>query len=302
MNQSNVAKLYNHVHDEAVDVAIVLITLNEEHNLQGLFDNVAGWAREVFVVDSFSKDRTVTLALENGAHVVQHEFKGFGDQWNFAIDNLPISAAWTLKLDPDERLSDQLKMSIGKVLGTTSHNGFTMDRHLWFMGKRMPVRQKITRMWRTGYCRFSDVDVNEHPVIEGSIQHLSGRLEHLDSPNLEHWYEKQNRYTSAEAKMMYCGEGLSAVPRLLGNKLERRMWLKKNFYRLPLRYRLLFVYNYLVLGAWRAGYIGYIWARLRSDVMRSVEYKKMEMEKCGPYPAQRYYGAGSPDPALESRE
>ena len=37
-----------------------------------------GWAREVFVVDSYSADDTVSLALRHGARVVQRRFRGFG--------------------------------------------------------------------------------------------------------------------------------------------------------------------------------------------------------------------------------
>src|SRR5207302_2011536 len=35
----------------------------------------------------------------------------------------------------------------------------------------------------------------------------------------------------------------------------------------------LFLYHYLVLGAWRAGWVGYAWSRLRTDVYRLWEYK-----------------------------
>ena len=48
------------------------------------------------------------IALRHGVYVVQRKFDGFGDQWNFALQ-LPIAAPWTMKLDPDERLTDELK-------------------------------------------------------------------------------------------------------------------------------------------------------------------------------------------------
>lgn len=96
----------------AAPVAVVMISLNEGHNLRAVCENLKGWAQEVFLVDSFSQDETVDIALEYGIHVVQRRFRGFGDQWNFALQELPISAPWTMKLDPDERLSDALKSNL----------------------------------------------------------------------------------------------------------------------------------------------------------------------------------------------
>ena len=90
-------------------IAVVLITLNEEHNLEGALDNLKGWAQEVFIVDSFSQDKTVDIALDHGVHIIQRKFRGFGDQWNYALNELPITAKWTMKLDPDERLSNEIK-------------------------------------------------------------------------------------------------------------------------------------------------------------------------------------------------
>ena len=56
------------------------------------------------------------------------------------------------------------------------------------------------------------------------------------------------------------------------------MWLKRNFYKVPFRYFFLFIYHFLFQGAFRAGRAGYIWARLRADVMRLVDYKHYEMK------------------------
>jgi hypothetical protein len=80
------------------------------------------------------------------------------------------------------------------------------------------------------------------------------------------------------------------------------MWVKKNFCRLPLCYSLLFLYHWLWQGAWQAGWSGYAWARLRSDVMRLIEYKRREMELTGRVPVKRPYGPGQPDPRVSQFE
>lgn len=276
-------------------VAVVMISLNEAHNMEAVLANLKGWAQEVFLVDSYSADETVDIALRHGVHVVQRRFRGFGDQWNFALRELPITARWTMKLDPDERLSDELKRNLADAMRRGETDGFTMQRRLWFMGRPLPVRNDILRVWKSGRCRFSDVLVNEHPLVEGTIAHVAGDIEHHDSPDLEHWLHKQNKYTSAEALAAVRGDALSVEPRLWGDPLQRRMWMKKNFHRFPGRYAALFFHCWLLQGAWRAGRVGYIWARLRADVMRLIDYKVMEMRLTGREIVSLVAENGAPD-------
>jgi hypothetical protein len=142
--------------------------------------------------------------------------------------------------------------------------------------------------------------VNEHPLVDGAtIGHLKGDLEHYDSPSLEHWLDKQNRYSSAEARSIVSGARLSDEQKLFGTSLERRMWLKKNFKHFPLRFRALFWAHYLGQGAWRGGREGLIWARLRVDVQRMIEYKVIELRRNGPEPLPApVRPAGVPDPCV----
>lgn len=281
-----------------VPIAVVMISLNEGHNMQAVCDNLRGWAQEVFLVDSYSKDDTVDVALRNGVHVVQRRFRAFGDQWNFALANLPIRARWTMKIDPDERMSEELKRSIRGLIAADACDAIRMRRRLWFMHRPLPVTSLILRAWKTGTCRFTDVAVNEHPQVTGRTADASGDLEHHDSPSLEHWIDKQNRYTTAEAHTAYEGRALAAEPRLCGTALQRRMWFKRHLFRTPLGGLLFFLFNWLWLGAWRAGWVGYAWSRLRCDVMRIIEYKRREMELLGGVPSQRQYGPGAPDPRV----
>lgn len=265
-------------------VAVVMLSLNEAHNMEGVLRNLRGWAQEVFLVDSYSTDGTVDIALRHGVHVVQRPFSRFGDQWNFALRELPIKAPWTMKVDPDERLSEELKRQI--ALATTEDNAdvLTVDLRLYFMAQPLPVRHRITRAWRSGNCRFSQVLVNEHPVVTGRERHLSADLEHYDSPDLGHWLEKQNSYTTAEAVTAYQRLALSAEPKLFGTPVQRRMWIKRHYRSFPFRYTGIFLYHYLVLGAWRAGWVGYAWSRLRTDVCRLIEYKLREIQITGRLP------------------
>src|SRR5258706_3803598 len=100
----------------SVPIAVVMIALNEAHHMDAVLQNIVPWAQQVFLVDSYSSDGTVDIALKYGVHVVQRRFTNFGDQWRFALEQLPIEAPWTMKLDPDERLTDELKNKIGSAI------------------------------------------------------------------------------------------------------------------------------------------------------------------------------------------
>lgn len=283
-------------------VAVVMISLNEAHNMEAVLENLKGWAQEVFLVDSYSADDTVDIALRHGVHVVQRRFRGFGDQWNFALRGLPISAPWTMKLDPDERVSDELKREVVQRLASDEVDGYVCPIRLHFMGRPLPVRLRTPRIWRTGSVHFSAVTANEHAIVDGTVSALKSDIEHHDSPNLDHWFAKQNRYSTSEATAAVHHDPLSAKPRLFGSTLERRMWLKRHFWKIPGRYPLLFLYHCLVLGAWRAGRVGWIWSHLRVEVYRMWEYKEYEMRLLGRVPDTIPSQRGKPDARVQQYE
>jgi len=285
-------------------LAVVFITFNEAHNIERALKSVCGWASDVVVVDSFSVDNTVDLAIKYGARVYQRKFDGFGSQWNYALARTLISQPWVMKLDPDEQLSDELMNSIERFINDHDQYFYAAFlRKLYFMGKPLPVVQSVPRLWKNGRCHFSDVTVNEQPLIDGKMVLLQGELIHYDSPNLHHWYQKQNTYSTLEALQQIDFLRLSYAPKLLGNPDERRMWFKKYFWKTPFRYFLLYFYHLVVLGAFKAGYAGFVWARLRTEYYRSWEYKYYEFRNTD---APRYIiqsGHGSPDPrAIQTKD
>jgi hypothetical protein len=150
------------------------------------------------------------------------------------------------------------------------------------MGKPLFVRHEILRLWKTGTCHFPNVLVNEYPIVNNDVKVLDGILEHHDSPCLHHWINKQNNYSSKEAVIRLGNLNYAVKPKLFfSTALQKRLWLKKIFYSIPLRFHLLFIYNWLILGSFKSGRVGYIWACLRSDVMRFVEYKFYEQKLKG---------------------
>lgn len=261
-------------------LTIIFITKNEAYHICAAIENVRDIAAEIFVVDSGSTDGTIELARERGAKVLHHDFEGFGRQWNWALDNCPITSSWTMKMDPDERLSKDLKEEIVSAVSADDPQavGYSFDRVLWFMGRRLDgVKCVEERIWRTGRCRFTDISVNEHPVIDGKWIKLKGLMEHLDSCNLTDWFDKQNDYTLKEAQQRVDGEKLPVKPKLFGNRLERRMLAKWLFRRLPMKYFIENMYYFIWRGAWKSGAHGWCWVKCREIVSRMCEYKYKEM-------------------------
>ena len=260
-------------------IAVVMITLNEGHNLIDAINQLNNWASEVFVLDSFSTDNTIDILKKYHITYKQRRFTNFGDQWNYALKCFDIKSQFTMKLDPDERLTKELKNLITENLKKENYDGYSFDRILHFMEKELPISQEVIRIWRTGKAKFTDVLVNETPIIKGNVFKLSGKLLHMDSPNLDHWYAKQNLYTSSEALAKFQNKDLPFKPMLFGNNDNRKMWIKKNFSNIPFRFILLFLYYYLLKGLFTAGKEGFIWSHLRSEVMRMREYKFFELSK-----------------------
>ena len=121
-------------------LSVVLITLNEEANLQRTLDSVrpllADGQGEIIVVDSGSTDRTVEIAHSFAARVFVEDWKGYAAQKNSAIDK--AAGDWILTLDADEEISSELSEEIhAVVLATNAEDGFRFRRRNYFLGRWM---------------------------------------------------------------------------------------------------------------------------------------------------------------------
>ncbi|MGD9127232.1 MAG: glycosyltransferase family 2 protein [Planctomycetia bacterium] len=286
---------------QKLPITVLMLTLNEEYHLPGILDNIQNWAEDVFIVDSLSTDRTVDIALDRGVKIVQRRFTSFADQWNFAL-SLPIKTPWVMKMDPDERLSDELRQSITEGIHNEDATGFSVDCRLWFMGKPLHSKLRVTRVWRHNKGHFPEMVVNEHIKIDGQVLHLPGFLEHLDSCNLHRWMAKQNLYTSMLAITTYQQNPLEVTPNLFGSRRQRVVFFKKYFWKIPFRYQLMFLQLYFGRGLWRDGKVGLDWVNARIMMRRLVEMKMREFETFQQVPEIPKAPAGEFDPRVVNSE
>lgn len=192
-------------------VSVCIPARNDAANLAACL-SLLGDFNEVVVVDSASEDETVDVAAKAGATVLQFQWNGaFPKKRNWALQTHPFKNPWVLFLDADERMSPAFVAELKSVLPGTSHVGFWISFTNWFMGRPLhhgDVFRKLA-LFRTGageYERFPeaawtnlDMEVHEHPVLNGTTGELQARLEHHDFRNLKSYLARHNEYSSWEA-------------------------------------------------------------------------------------------------------
>ena len=238
-------------------VSAIVLTFNEERNLPDCLASLTGWVSQVFVVDSGSTDRTVDIAREAGATVVQHPFEHYGAQRNWAIDHLPVESEWTLHIDADERITAELQASMTAALGREDAgvSGYLVSRRTMFMGRWIRHGGHYPawhlRLMRTGAGRCEDRLYDQHFYVSGAVQKLQGDLIDTLTPDIATFTARHLRWAALEAAEH--DAPLEAAGRIRGrldsdNAIEQRRWLRDWYARLPLFVRptAYFLYRYVV--------------------------------------------------------
>ena len=224
-------------------ISVVTLTLNEERHIERAVRSVASLATKTFIVDSFSTDRTIELAREAGAHVVQHKFVNYAQQFQWALDNLPIETKWVMRLDADEVLTPELVEEIARQTANAPPDvtGINLNRRHIFLdrwikhGGRYPLT--LLRIWRKGAAKIEQRWMDEHMVL------LHGRaitFEHDFSDHnlkdLTFFTDKHNKYATREAidvlRQRYRLGGASDMPAMLSasRQAAAKRWIKERVY------------------------------------------------------------------------
>lgn len=296
-----------------MSVAVVILTFNEEKNIGPAIESVSGWAAEIFVVDSFSVDRTVDVAngySDDGVQIVQHEFEDYSAQWSWALSTLPISADWILKLDADERATAEFKEEVTALLSSASDDleGIYFRRRIIFMNKALRwggISGFDLRLWRRGRGRFDGREVNEHVIVTGRTARLNAYVEHHDTKSMSEWWDKHNRYSSFEALSLIEKTSSGDVqPSLWGRPEAQRMWIRRHFFSHPFRFLAslaLFLYHYVARLGCLDGTRGFQAAFLRATFFYMIQLKVLEYRRTGKIPTLIWPARGTAHPALEER-
>jgi glycosyltransferase involved in cell wall biosynthesis len=227
--------------DHRLPLTAVLITLNEADRLEDCLASVA-FCDEIVVVDGGSDDDTVAIAERHGARVIRSEWRGFGPQKQFAVDQ--ASHDWVLCIDADERVSGPLRQSMLAVLPATegspceapTFSAYRLSRCNKFMGRYLKHGEGYPdwclRLFDRRRARWSDDPVHEKVIADGEVGSLTGDLLHESAESLDAYLAKQNRYSTIAAEAALAKGRRATVAHLLLSPLLR--FAKFYFFRLGL--------------------------------------------------------------------
>ena len=183
--------------------SVVIITRDALRELPACLDSV-GFADEVIVVDSGSTDGTPDFAAGRGARVVHQDWLGFGRQKQFAVEQARHD--WVLCVDADERVSAPLRTAIEQALHKPACGAFRMPRCNRFMGRWLRHGEGYPdwslRLFDRRLAAWSDDPVHEKVQARCAVGKLDGDLLHESAECMSTYLEKQNRYSTLQARQM----------------------------------------------------------------------------------------------------
>ncbi len=233
-------------------ISVLILTLNEEANIAACLDAVK-WSDDVVVFDSNSTDRTVEIATAFGARVFSRKFDNERDHRKASIQ-LGFKHPWVFNPDADEICTPALRDEMLDVISQPGRPevAYRCRFKNMFMGKWIRHSSMyptwVVRLLRPDKLRF-EREINLRYVPDGPEGRLRAHFEHYSFNNgFQAWFEKHNRYSSAEARESIKSLSSGKMPWLAlfsGNSARRRHALKELSFRMPMRAFARFIYLYI---------------------------------------------------------
>src|SRR5581483_7497724 len=183
-------------------ITATIITLNEERNVARAIESLR-CCDEIVVADSGSVDRTVELAANLGARVLETPWRGYAGQKNWVSEQ--ASHDWILSLDADEALSEELEGEIWNLKKNgPKHDAYTVPRLARYLGRWIlhggwyPDRK--VRLYHRSKAKWVGDFVHESVRVEGRVGHLESNLLHFTCDSLSEHLKTMDRYTTLAAE------------------------------------------------------------------------------------------------------
>jgi glycosyltransferase involved in cell wall biosynthesis len=184
-----------------IPVSVVMVTYNEENNVENAMKSVKDF-EDVVIVDSFSEDRTVELCRKYTKRIYQHEWRGFAQQKQIAVDY--AEKKWILILDADERVTPGLQSEIAEKINSESTSGFYLPRKNYFLGRW--IRHSgwwpdyTLRLFKKDRAYVQKRKVHEKVIVDGTTSYLNEPLEHYTYKSISEYIKKMEMYSSLSAE------------------------------------------------------------------------------------------------------
>jgi glycosyltransferase involved in cell wall biosynthesis len=269
-----------------LDLTIAIPTKNEELNLPQCLEAIgSSFAKQIVVLDSGSIDETCSIAKKYGVEVLEFAWNGrFPKKRNWFLCEHPPQTRWVLFLDCDEFLTPQFKEELKRVLPNTQNAGFWLSYSVYFQGTRLKGGYPLDKLalFRVGSGEYEridedawsdlDMEVHEHPIINGSVGFIHSKIDHQDFRGVSHWVSKHNQYSSWEAArfIRYANDPNVRV------RWTWRQKIKYSLMRTPFLGIAYFFGSFFLMGGWRDGFTGLSYAILKMSYFTQIYCKYNE--------------------------
>lgn len=267
-------------------VSVMIFTLNEEIHLPSCLQSLA-WCDDIIVVDSFSTDQTEAICEQNKVRFFQHEFTGFGDQRNWALDHCEPHNDWILILDADEKVPVELADELLSLAQNTPENiGAYRLRRRFYMWGRWLKHSSLYPTWVVRFIhkdrvRYENRGHAETQIVTGETAECQYDLIDENLKGIDEWFERQNRYSRKDV-MAHFDQNISfssALASLMSfDSLTIRFALKSMAQKLPARGFFYFIYAYIFRLGFLDGYAGFIFCQMRSSYQLMLEAKAYDQK------------------------
>lgn len=235
---------------QSIKISGVIITYNEQENIERCLTSLKGVCDEILVIDSFSTDNTISISESLGAKVIQNEWKGFLDQKNFAQNE--AAHDYVLQLDADEELSAALKSSILSIKKSWSADGYFFNRFTNYCGKWIKhsgwYPDAKLRLYDRRKGNWQGLDPHPEVIMQQGASTVSakGDLNHYSYTSYEDHINRSAKYAKQAALAMKEMDKTPSIAKLIFSP----------FYR--------FINDYFLRGGFRDGFEGLIICRTAS--------------------------------------
>lgn len=183
----------------------VLITFNEEKNIERCLKSILKVCDEILVVDSFSTDNTKEICLKYGVRFIENTWQGFLNQKNFAQNEATFD--YVLQLDADEELSPELGASIIATKSNWSADGYFFNRFTNYCGKWIKhsgwYPDAKLRLYDKRKGNWQGLDPHPFVQLNGKTDHLKGDLFHYSYTSYVDHINRSAKYALESAKAMH---------------------------------------------------------------------------------------------------
>ena len=186
----------------------VIITFNEELNIEKCLKSLANVVDEIIVVDSFSTDKTKSICKKYNVTFIEQKFLGYTEQKNFALSQTTHNHV--VALDGDEALSETLQESIINLKSNWKFDGYYVNRFnnfcgqwikhtTWYPEKKIRVFDKTKASW-SGYKIHETVNLNSK---DSKVGKLKGDILHRNYQSYSEHNQQIEKFTSISAQAYY---------------------------------------------------------------------------------------------------